>query len=145
MSACLDERERLRDRFWRKVELGDGCWIWTGSRDSSGYGVFRLPEWASLAWRVPVICRAHRISWMLKHGPIAGNLSVCHHCDNPSCVRFDHLFLGTDRDNMRDRVAKERLRARAASDRSEPRADTLSGGDALSELASGRVNHRHTG
>lgn len=52
--------------------------------------------------------RAHRAAWTLTNGPIPDGMIVCHHCDNPPCVRPDHLFLGFDLDNAADRVAKNR-------------------------------------
>jgi hypothetical protein len=51
---------------------------------------------------------AHRVAWTLHHGQIPDGMSICHHCDNPPCVRPDHLFVGTHGDNCRDKISKGR-------------------------------------
>src|SRR5574341_1528919 len=85
------------ERFWRRVQKTDTCWFWlTGS---GTYGWFSF-EGKALG--------AHRMSWILAHGPIPKGMCVLHHCDIPRCVRPDHLFLGTHSDNMRDMWAKGR-------------------------------------
>jgi hypothetical protein len=86
-------------RFWSQVRKGDGCWEWTGAR-SKGYGQVRLN-----GRRVG----AHVASFELNVGPVGG-LDVLHRCDNPPCVRPDHLFLGTAKDNVADMMAKGRNR-----------------------------------
>ena len=76
---------------------GDDCWLWEGCIDRRGYGRIGRE-------------RAHRRMWQSCHGPIPAGMFVCHTCDNPPCVRPDHLFLGTHTDNMRDMVSKGRGR-----------------------------------
>ena len=76
-----------------------GCWLWQGAVFLDGYGVF------SAAGR---LVRAHRMSWLLTNGVIPEGQHVLHYCDTPLCVRPDHLFLGTPRDNIDDMLAKER-------------------------------------
>lgn len=90
----------LKERFWAKVKREDGCWEWTAHIDDWGYGVFRVNR---------KLCKAHRVSWEWENGPIPDGSLVLHRCDNPKCVRPDHLFLGTPKDNMRDASAKGRL------------------------------------
>lgn len=90
----------LNDRFWSKVQKSDGCWLWTASRGTAGYGYF-----VGLKSR-----QAHRVAWELTNGkPVPSGLMVCHTCDVRACVRPDHLFLGTAKDNAQDAVSKDRL------------------------------------
>jgi hypothetical protein len=98
-------------RFWAKVHRADGdaCWIWAasmrGGRGAAGsYGQFTL--WRD--GRQIHVC-AHRVSWVLANGSIPDDASVLHRCDVRLCVNPAHLFLGTQRDNMRDASAKGRL------------------------------------
>ena len=87
------------DRFWNKVEKTDECWNWTSAKHPKGYGLFSINNRNQ---------RAHRVSYELCKGKIPEGMQVLHECDNPSCVRPDHLFLGTNADNMADKVAKGR-------------------------------------
>ena len=94
------EKRGIDERFWEKVDKTEQCWIWKGYRTWSGYGRF------SLLGR-PV--SATRISWAMAHGTIPIGMFVCHSCDNPPCVRPDHLFLGNQKDNMQDALKKNRV------------------------------------
>lgn len=91
-------------RFWRYVDkCGQGeCWTWMGSKDGSGYGRIKDDRGKS-----PL--KAYRLSWEMHNRPLKDGEVVCHRCDNPSCVNPDHLFVGTQRDNMRDASNKGRL------------------------------------
>ncbi len=86
------------ERFWSLVEKTDDCWIWRGSTNERGYGCFKL-----LGEQI-----ASRVSFVIAHGHLRKGLLVCHRCDNPGCVRPDHLFAGTHRDNADDMVRKGR-------------------------------------
>lgn len=88
-------------RFWKRAQKTDTCWLWTGAVAGFGYGVC-----GSRGRRA----RAHRVAYTLEVGPIPPGMQVLHRCDTPRCVRPDHLFLGTQLDNMRDMHAKGRDR-----------------------------------
>lgn len=84
------------------------CREWTGARTKAGYGRIFI--------RRGVEQRAHRAAWEAAHGPIPAGKVVMHRCDNPPCVRIDHLELGTQRDNMDDMRSKRRARYRIQID-----------------------------
>lgn len=92
---------KLMERFWNKVDTSNECWNWTGSKNKDGYGSVG----SGLRSRTML---AHRMSYAINVGEIPKGMCVCHKCDNPSCVRPDHLFLGTRKDNMQDMVRKGR-------------------------------------
>ncbi len=97
------------ERFWAKVRPeAEGCWMWTAAKNWSGYGTFGLS-----CSRKTIM--AHRYSWELHYGPLPKDTAkyvhgtcVLHKCDTPACVRPDHLFLGTQQENIADRHTKQR-------------------------------------
>lgn len=93
-----DELTRLKFESRVKVDNKTGCWIWKG-KTTNGYGTFQNIQ-------------AHRASWMLYRGVIPKGRNVCHNCpegDNPICVNPDHLFTGTQKDNIQDCLRKGRF------------------------------------
>lgn len=91
------------DRFFYFVDdIGDesSCWNWMGSKDGGGYGIFICKEYGRE--------KAHRLMYMETYGEIPEGMYICHTCDNPSCVNPSHLFLGTNQDNIDDKVLKDR-------------------------------------
>jgi hypothetical protein len=88
------------ERFNIKVKRGEGCWEWTGAKLRTGYGRITVSTGK--------VCSAHHLSYEFSCGPVPKGMCVLHICDNPACVRPDHLFLGTHNDNMKDMTAKER-------------------------------------
>lgn len=94
----------LADRMAAKTDRTsspDGCWPWTANRNRQGYGTIDVSGASRLA---------HRVAYTLAFGPIPSGLDICHRCDNPPCVRPDHLFAGSAKDNMADMRAKGRER-----------------------------------
>lgn len=104
-------RESFEERFWDKVEfmgppayegLGN-CWEFTGAIKDTGYGVIQRGR------RGEGLVRAHHAAWELfGRGPVPSGMDLCHKCDRRTCVRPDHLFVGTRRDNVNDMMAKGR-------------------------------------
>lgn len=111
----LQQPDEIAKRFWQKVnkngpipahmpELGP-CWLWQGAAGGKTarilypYGMFRFrgKNWP-----------AHRVAFLFAHGEFDQSLNILHHCDTPLCVRWHHLFAGTDSDNVQDAMKKGR-------------------------------------
>ena len=114
MSFVLSEKDIAR--FWSKVNkdgpvhpvLGTACWDYTGAIFKPGkFGAFRLKIGPNRYTQVA----ASRIGYEIQNGRLDG-LFACHKCDRPICVRGDHLFAGTARDNEQDKIAKGRMEYR---------------------------------
>ena len=99
-NATYEEKmERLIHHYNKKVIKKEGCWDWNGYK-SIGYGTLRYDG---------KLLHAHRASWIINNGNIPAGLQVLHKCDNPSCSNPEHLFLGTQKDNIRDMMSKNRM------------------------------------
>lgn len=94
----------IKDRLFElsTPEPNSGCWLWSGRANRRGYGVLYVRGKNLFA---------HRVSYEEHRGPIPPGLLVCHKCDNPPCINPDHLFVGTQSDNLTDMHRKKRHHA----------------------------------
>lgn len=119
--------------FWGKVNKTTECWIFLGAKTKQGYG--RQSVFGK-AWL------AHRYAYAISKGAIPGGMQVLHKCDNPSCVKPWHLFLGTQQDNMDDMVRKGRHRGSGLLGESHGRSK-ISKEDVI-KIRNRRANNRET-
>jgi hypothetical protein len=93
----------LENRFWAKVQKTETCWLWLAAvnKKKLGYGLIKVDG---------KMLTANRVAWVLTRGPIPDGMCVLHHCDNSTCVNPDHLFLGSQIDNIKDMWQKRRGR-----------------------------------
>lgn len=97
-----ESASRSDEKFWAKVEKTDDCWLWAGSTNYAGYGVFYPQKNRSIL--------AHRRAYAQTYGKLPDDTCVLHRCDTPNCVNPSHLFTGTREDNIRDMISKKRNR-----------------------------------
>lgn len=96
-------------RFWKMVDkrTKDECWEWIGGHNHGGYGNFKYyPDINDRKKRHTIV--AHRFSYIIANGEFSRDLLILHKCDNPGCVNPNHLFIGTQFDNMNDMRSKGR-------------------------------------
>ncbi len=97
----ISNEKEIFERHVKPLSM-DECWEWQGYININGYGQTRIGGRKGKAYQ------AHRLSWIVHFGGIPDGLHVCHKCDNPPCVNPNHLFLGTNLDNIKDRMKKGR-------------------------------------
>lgn len=94
-------KEIIKDKINKNIKIDkNGCWIWQRAKHRQGYGHLSYERRPQLA---------HRVAWIVFKGKIPKKSKVCHKCDVPSCVNPDHLFLGTQKENMKDAYDKGRM------------------------------------
>lgn len=94
-------KEYMTKMYNQKVMKKEGCWSWAGSVRRK-YGLISMGSNSDIL--------IHRASWEIHNGPIPKGLCVLHKCDNPICSNPEHLFLGTQLDNIQDMFVKQRNR-----------------------------------
>lgn len=122
-------RKTELENFERHIDKSGDCWLWTASTVGNGYGQFHN--------RLIRGKYAHRYSFRITNGHLPEDLLVLHKCDTPRCVRPDHLFLGTYKDNSDDKIAKGRYRNGSSPGEKNPR-HKLSSAEVLAIRADSR-------
>lgn len=98
LSSRID-RDLMIKKFWALIDKTEECWLWTKYRDRDGYGKFMFNYKGF---------KACKLAYILTYGPVPDGICVLHKCDNPPCCRPEHLYLGTQADNVADRVNRGR-------------------------------------
>jgi hypothetical protein len=94
----------IQDRLFSRVTKTKDCWLWNGGVVGHGYGYINRGR------RGDGFVSTHRASWEIAYGEISEGMEVLHKCDNPACVNPEHLFLGSQKDNVDDMISKNRRR-----------------------------------
>ena len=100
-------------KFWSNVDAGERgeCWTWKRATNNRGYGLYRvrtLPEDYEVSGRQSTQLTAHRVAYHLHNGNLKPHNYVLHTCDNTTCCNPNHLWLGSQQDNVNDMIAKGR-------------------------------------
>ena len=116
----MEVSNEVVERFMGKVKFFEKgqCWEWSGYIRKDGYANFYIKDKVYLA---------HRISYIMANVKVLDNKNVCHSCDNPRCVNPEHLWAGTQKDNMRDCSLKGRIVNKESQKTSCVRGHLLSG------------------
>lgn len=105
----MELTERRIFNFWRKIHKTDSCWLWVGAKSGGGYGKMCFSVDGKNFY-----VKAHHISYLIHYGSYVKDngtyhgVCVLHKCDTPSCVNPEHLYLGSQLENIRDKVSKNR-------------------------------------
>lgn len=131
---CAPQTATASERFWKFVLKTDGCWLWTGAVSKNGYGHFTVRD--SHGERQT---GAHRFAFEFYSGEMPpSDQHVCHGCDNRLCVRREHLFLGTPKDNEQDKSSKGRARNQNSGKESCVRGHVFTPENTIHEKRGGR-------
>jgi len=99
--------EDIKSRLLGKIEINNECWEWQGATNNHGYGTMKITNLQG-SDEGRKTCYVHRMSYLCHNNEFPSDQLVCHTCDNPICINPDHLFLGSNQDNMNDMKSKNR-------------------------------------
>jgi len=132
----------LKERFWEKVNkngpiqphMTTACWMWTSAMSYQGYGYITTTKGHSK--------KAHRLSFEFAYSIIPQSMQVLHRCDNPSCVNPEHLFLGSNSDNVADKVSKGRSPDFRGDKNPAAKITKIQAGEIRNKYALGNISQR---